>query len=147
MSAELGRIKGCIPVAAWRTNLLLIVTEKVICHYVPKIKAKELLMPAGFSDLAISRRLVKLCDLDPEELLKSISDKDGKIKVSGCIKLDEIRKVEVKKGVLGLGGQAGNPHNQGQAQLQPDMREGLRSKVQRRCESSSKFVQKCWRQG
>ncbi len=104
MSVSLGRVKGCIPVMAWRMNLLLIVTDEVICHYIPKFKAKELLMPAGFSDIAISRRLVKLCDMEPEKLLESIRDKEGKIKISRCVKLSEIRKVEVKKGFMGLGG-------------------------------------------
>ena len=86
-----------------RINLLLIVTDKAICQYIPKLKAKDILLPSGFSDLASGRELVKLSRLDLEEAIEELKMRDGELRFTGCITLEKTIEVEVKKTFLGLG--------------------------------------------
>ncbi len=82
---------------------MLIVTDKAICQYIPKPRAKDILLPSGFSDLASGRELIKLSRLDPEEAVQELKKRDGELRFTECVTLDKIIEAEVKKIILGLG--------------------------------------------
>lgn len=82
---------------------MLIVMDRAICQYIPRPKARNVLLPRGFSELASGRELVKLSRLTPEEAVQELEKRDEGLRFTGCITLDRIIEVEVKKTILWLG--------------------------------------------